>query len=76
MRTFPCPYLKGEVELSDERETHIADSHPDLLPEFLLQVSSILAAPDEFRRSLRMSLAWIFCRWFEEADLVSTLWWL
>ena len=66
MRTFPCPYLKGEVELSDEREAHIADSHPDLLPEFLLQVGLTLAAPDEVRRSLRMSSARIFCRRFEE----------
>lgn len=22
MRTFPCPYLGGEVELTDEREAH------------------------------------------------------
>jgi uncharacterized protein YuzE len=22
MRTFPCPYLEGEVELTDEREAH------------------------------------------------------
>ena len=66
MRTFPCHYLKGEVELSDEREAHIADSHPDLLPEFLLQVGLTLAAPDEVRRSLRLSSARIFCREFEE----------
>lgn len=66
MRTFPCHYLKGEVELSDEREAHIADSHPDLLPEFLLQVGLTLAAPDEVRRSLRLSSTRIFCRQFEE----------
>ena len=66
MRIFECPYLNGEVELSDERETHITDSHPDLLPEFLAQVRLTLAAPDQVRRSLRMSSARVFCRWFEE----------
>lgn len=66
MQTFKCPYLNGEVELSDKREIHIADSHPDLLPEYLVQVGLTLAAPDQVRRSLRMSSARIFCRQFEE----------
>ena len=66
MRTFKCPYLNGEVELSDEREMHIAYNHPDLLPEHLIQVGLTLDAPDQVRRSLRMSSARIFCRRFEE----------
>jgi hypothetical protein len=33
MATFACPYLGGEVQLTEEREKHIADNHPDLLPE-------------------------------------------
>ena len=32
MTRYPCPYLGDEVELSDEREQHIAEHHPDLLP--------------------------------------------
>jgi len=35
MQTFPYPYLNSEVELTDEREEHIAQTHPDLLPEYL-----------------------------------------
>jgi hypothetical protein len=66
VRTFKCPYLNGDVELSDEREVHIADSHPDLLPEYLAQVGLTLAAPDQVRRSLRISSAQIFCKQFEE----------
>ena len=66
MRTFPCPYLKSEVELTDERETHITSTHPDLLPEFLTQMGQTLADPDEVRRSDRMSTAHLFCRWFED----------
>ena len=66
MRTFPCPYLKGEVELTDEREAHITRTHPDLLPEYLVQVGQTLAGPDQVRRSIRMSAARMFCCWFEE----------
>ncbi|MCX6983407.1 MAG: hypothetical protein NT118_01470 [Lentisphaerae bacterium] len=65
--------MKGEVELSDEREIHIAYSHPDLLPEYLVQVGQTLAAPDQVRRSLRMSSARIFCRRFEEARHSATM---
>ena len=60
MQTFPCPYLKSEVELTDEREAHIAETHPDLLPEYLPQVKQTLADPDQVRRSIRMSGARIF----------------
>lgn len=66
MRTFNCPYLKGEVELTDEREAHIAHTHPDLLPEYLMQLGQTLEAPDQIRRSLRMSSARMFYRWHEE----------
>jgi len=66
MRIFPCPYLKGEVELTDEREAHIAQTHPDLLPEYLPQLEQTLLDPDEVRRSERMSGARMFYRWFED----------
>ena len=66
MRTFPCPYLNGEVELTDEREAHIAFTHPDLLPEFLARVRQTLVDPDQVRRSVRMSAARLFYRWFED----------
>jgi len=29
MTRFLCPYLHSEVELTDERGQHIAESHPD-----------------------------------------------
>lgn len=60
MQRFQCPYLKGEVELTDERETHIVHTHPDLLPEYLAQVGQTLADPDQVRRSARMSAARLF----------------
>ena len=66
MQTFPCPYLKGEVELTDERKAHIAYTHPDLLPKYLVQIEQTLADPDQVRRSTRMSAARLFYRWFED----------
>jgi len=66
MRTFPCPYLKSGVELTDEREAHIAHMHPDLLPEYLAQMGQTLADPDQVRCSTRMSTARLFYRWFED----------
>lgn len=65
MRTFPCLYLEGEVELTDEREMHIARTHPDLLPEYVAEIGHTLADPDQVRRSARMSAARLFYRWFE-----------
>jgi len=32
MTRYPWPYLRGEVELTEEREQHIAERHPDLFP--------------------------------------------
>ena len=42
MTRFPCPYLKAEVELTDEREQHIAERHPDLLPEHRQRIADTL----------------------------------
>lgn len=66
MQIFPCPYLNGEVELTDERARHIAQTHPDLLPEYIPHVKQTLADPDQVRRSSRMSAARIFYRWFDD----------
>jgi hypothetical protein len=66
MRIFSCPYLKSKVELSDERESHIAHNHPDLLPAYPEQIEKTLADPDQVRRSTRMSAARLFSRQFED----------
>ncbi len=31
---FHCPYLKTHIELTDEREAHIREKHPELLPAY------------------------------------------
>jgi hypothetical protein len=48
---FFCPYLNTEVELTLEREQHISQNHPDLLPEYRSRIGETLADPDEVRRS-------------------------
>jgi len=64
MTHFSCPYLQGEVELTEERERHIAERHPDLLPEYRERIAETLAAPDQVRRSARFGNARLFARWF------------
>jgi hypothetical protein len=64
MAQFPCPYLKGDVELTVERERHIAERHPDLLPEHYDLMAATLATPDLVRRSPRLGNARLFSRRF------------
>jgi hypothetical protein len=66
MMKYPCPYLKGEVELTDERERHIAERHPDLLPEHQKWIEEALAQPDQVRRSVRYGSARLFSRWYTD----------
>lgn len=65
MTRFPCPYLRGEVELTDEREHHIAENHPDLLPAHYQRIADTLADPDQIRCSKRFPSARLFARWYD-----------
>lgn len=62
MALFSCHYLQTEVELSNDREAHIANQHPDLLPEHKDKMIETLMAPDQVRRSARFSDARLFTR--------------
>jgi hypothetical protein len=64
--SLPCPHLAGSVELSDERQQHIARTHPDLLPDHRTAIAGTLAKPDEIRRSARLTNARLFSRWHPE----------
>ena len=64
MSHFFCAYLKSEVELTDERESHIAERHPDLLPEYRELIAETLADPDQVRKSVRFGSAKLFSRWY------------
>jgi hypothetical protein len=49
MPGFQCPHLQGEVECTDERERHIAERYPDLLPEHRERIAQTLAEPEQVR---------------------------
>jgi hypothetical protein len=63
---FPCSWLRCEVELTAEREHHIAERHPDLLPAHRQRILEVLAAPELVRRSARSPTAHLFSRWYSD----------
>ena len=66
MKTFACPYLGGEVEFSDERASHIAETHPELLPQHEDQIGTLPGHPDQVRRSRRFANARLFSKWYDD----------
>ena len=66
MTISPCPHLGGDVGETDERERHIGERHPDLLPVHRSRIAEVLAYPDEVRHSRRFGQARLFSRWFAD----------
>ena len=66
MTRYPCPYLRGEVELTEERQQHIAERHPDLFPHYRDRIAETVCDPDQVRRSLRFGSARLFSRWYTD----------
>jgi len=66
MTRFPCPYLGAGVELSDERERHIAETHPELLPDHMDRIGDTLADPDHVRLSKHFGNARLFAKWYDD----------
>ena len=50
--------------MSDQREQHVAEAHPDFLPEELERLADPLANPDQALRSLRASSAQPVAHWY------------
>ena len=65
MALFPCPFLDGRVECSKDREAHINQRHPDLLPGGWERIAATLEDPDQIRRSVRFAYARLFSRWYD-----------
>ena len=66
MTRFSCPQLRGSVEWTEERERHVAERHPELLPEHRDLIAETVADPDQVRRSARFPEARLFSRWYPE----------
>jgi hypothetical protein len=62
---FACSYLRGAVELTDERERHIAERHPDLLPRYRAQLATTVTDPDAVYRSPRSTTQHLFVHWYD-----------
>jgi hypothetical protein len=63
-RSFPCPYLGADVALTDEREAHIVERHPDLLPDHMNLIGVTLADPLAVYRGRTVD-ALVFSRWYD-----------
>ena len=50
---FECPYVGGDVELTDEREAHILARHAELLPARVDRLAETLREPDAVYRGGR-----------------------
>ena len=68
METFHCPYLGGIVELTDERERHIASRHTALLPGRMDYIADALYEPDVVILKINTDNNFVFGRWFLELD--------
>lgn len=58
--------MKGEVALTAERERHIAERHPDPLPDHRERVAETVTDPDQVRRSARFGNARLLSRWYTD----------
>jgi hypothetical protein len=58
--------LGGEVEWTAERERHIGERHPDLLPAYRARVEQTVADPDEIRSDGDYPNTRLFFRWYAE----------
>jgi hypothetical protein len=65
MTYFQCPYLSNVVDLTEERKKHIAQNHPDLLPQYEDRIAVVLNDPDQVRVSERFKNAHLFSKWFD-----------
>jgi hypothetical protein len=61
---FFCPYLDSEVELTEERERHIIERHPDLPTRYQELIADTLSDPDEVRCDTRFENTLLFSRWY------------
>ena len=52
--------------MSQEREDHIRERHPDLLPAQRDRIGEVLHEPDMIRRSVRSASARLFSRWYTD----------
>lgn len=65
-----CPYLGRTIELTEERERHIAAQPPELLPRMRARTAAAIDAPNVVRRSARRPTARLFSCRYEDGDRI------
>jgi len=66
IRRFLCPWLHGEVELTEERERHIEEEHPELLPAHRDKLAEVLRDPDVVQQGSGGETERLFSRWYTD----------
>jgi hypothetical protein len=64
MKVHACPRLNSVVECTAERESHIIQRHPDLLPEHSEKIGMALSDPDQVLWDADYPGTRLFARWF------------
>lgn len=60
-----CSFLNSDVDLTEERETHIHEYHPDMVP-FMDRIQEVLLNCDLIYESNRDSNVILFYRFFND----------
>ncbi len=68
MKRWRCGHLGGSVELTAEREWHIAERHPDLARWNAGLIAGTIQQPDRVRTSDHMGNARLFSRWYGDVQ--------
>ena len=63
---FYCPYLGGEVEVTDERYAHVVDSHADFALAYWTRAGETIQGPDRVIRRKQDGGAVMFYRWYDD----------
>lgn len=64
MEQFSCPYLRRNVELTDEREAHIKERHLTLIESYRERIAQTLSEPEQIYQSQQNSETCLFCRFY------------
>ena len=65
---FPCPYFGGDVEVTDERYSHVLSGHSDLALYHWERVAETLASPDRVLRSNTWENGTLFLRRYDDLN--------
>ena len=65
---YPCPFLAGVVEVTEERYAHVLMRHEDFAPRYWHKVGETIAEPDEVRRNSDSPEVSLLFRWHYDID--------